>query len=418
MSSYLGPNIVNDGLILSLDVANIKSFRGIPTTNTMRQVNDASGDSYGPGGEYSASILSKIYNSNLKTPIGNGATLCTQQSISGYYHCLNWIYSNDESGKECLSAYIYPQNTGITNFYIGMVADPNNGVFFNLDTLAITYGGGISNRNAFITTVTDYPGWYRVGANIEGRPGGWVASIGIGQYEIYTPTTPFKSFYICGMQYEINQHYYCTPFVAGSRGTTFATGGGLIDLSGNENHGELVNGPIYDSDNMGSLIYDGVDDYVTVPALTPARNTPYYTIEMWIKSTIGDRSCVFFYSGYIYFYLYNLSSGDHNLYFVNRETDTYLWRSTQYTFTNHNTITQVVGVRNNDTLYLYENGIYKSEMTVTGMGVNNDACEIGGTSWTTNDFPGNISIVKIYNRALSGAEILQNYKAQKSRYGL
>ena len=33
MSSYLGPNTITDGLVLSLDAANTKSFRGEPTTN-------------------------------------------------------------------------------------------------------------------------------------------------------------------------------------------------------------------------------------------------------------------------------------------------------------------------------------------------------------------------------------------------
>jgi hypothetical protein len=33
-------------------------------------------------------------------------------------------------------------------------------------------------------------------------------------------------------------------------------------------------------------------------------------------------------------------------------------------------------------------------------------------------FPGNIANVAHYNRALSASEILQNYNAQKSRFGL
>jgi hypothetical protein len=36
------------------------------------------------------------------------------------------------------------------------------------------------------------------------------------------------------------------------------------DLSGNGNTGTLTNGPTYNSANGGSLVFDGVDDYVNV----------------------------------------------------------------------------------------------------------------------------------------------------------
>jgi hypothetical protein len=45
------------------------------------------------------------------------------------------------------------------------------------------------------------------------------------------------------------------------------------------------------------------------------------------------------------------------------------------------------------------------------------ALNTSGTS-TFHRFLGNISNVSIYNRALSAQEILQNYTATKSRYGL
>jgi len=46
MSAKGGPDIVTDGLVLALDAANIKSFRGEPTTNLLlytRNLNGARG---------------------------------------------------------------------------------------------------------------------------------------------------------------------------------------------------------------------------------------------------------------------------------------------------------------------------------------------------------------------------------------
>jgi hypothetical protein len=43
---------------------------------------------------------------------------------------------------------------------------------------------------------------------------------------------------------------------------------------------------------------------------------------------------------------------------------------------------------------------------------------IGAIQVNNNFFSGSIANVQVYNRALSAAEVLQNYNAQKSRYGL
>jgi len=43
---------------------------------------------------------------------------------------------------------------------------------------------------------------------------------------------------------------------------------------------------------------------------------------------------------------------------------------------------------------------------------------IGGSFDPNQAFGGNITIVKVYNRALTATEVLQNYNATKSRFGL
>ena len=201
MPTAVGPDTFGEeNLVFGYDLGDVvNSYKGEPTTNLVRHSNNVTGSNYGYLDEYDVCDLVKTYNPNLKTPIGTGATLLTQQAVTSFWHALNW-FDAEENGQKCLSAFIYPVTPGITNFFLGMIADGSNGVVFNLDTLEITYGNGISNRNAYIRAVPGYPGWYRVAANIEGRAGGWVASIGIGQYAEYTPSAPFKSFYLCGLQ--------------------------------------------------------------------------------------------------------------------------------------------------------------------------------------------------------------------------
>ncbi len=42
------------------------------------------------------------------------------------------------------------------------------------------------------------------------------------------------------------------------------TGTSWYDLSGNGNNGTLVNGIGYDSNNRGSMVFDGVDDFISI----------------------------------------------------------------------------------------------------------------------------------------------------------
>lgn len=75
-----------------------------------------------------------------------------------------------------------------------------------------------------------------------------------------------------------------------------------------------------------------------------------------------------------------------------------------------------------DNLYLYVNGVLAQTTTDLSTGVITNAQNvwIGRSAYLGGSYPflGNISIVMIYNKVLNAAEILQNFNAVKSRYGL
>jgi hypothetical protein len=73
----------------------------------------------------------------------------------------------------------------------------------------------------------------------------------------------------------------------------FDEGSGSIayDSSGNNNHGTLVNGPVWVSGRIGNALkFDGVDDYVNVPNSPLLNPTNEVTIAAWVKldSTVSD----------------------------------------------------------------------------------------------------------------------------------
>jgi hypothetical protein len=77
---------------------------------------------------------------------------------------------------------------------------------------------------------------------------------------------------------------------------------------------------------------------------------------------------------------------------------------------------QLVVVRNITNISWYKNGVSLGS-TTTSDGVN-IVSSIGSYIGGTYALDGNIASVQIYNKALSAQEVLQNYNAQKSRFGL
>ena len=59
-----------------------------------------------------------------------------------------------------------------------------------------------------------------------------------------------------------------------------------FDKSGFANNGTLVNGPTFNTGSGGSIVFDGVDDYVTTSGLSNTHSTSSLTLEAWI--TVGN----------------------------------------------------------------------------------------------------------------------------------
>jgi hypothetical protein len=66
----------------------------------------------------------------------------------------------------------------------------------------------------------------------------------------------------------------------------------------------------------------------------------------------------------------------------------------------------------------YLNGILQNTRTATHNSVGFSNLFIGSDAGNGRFFNGRISMLQLYNRALTAAEILQNYDATKGRYGL
>ena len=211
----------------------------------------------------------------------------------------------------------------------------------------------------------------------------------------------------------------------------------LTDLSGNGYDATLNNSPTY---STNSFTFDGTTEYIASPDMTSSFNSttaftaeiwysPNYTVQGaggtvlsengssvpnvgWFYSLIEHRKAPFGALAYDYAGIW-----DGTLVSVNpfATFNNLVWRLQTLTYD---------GVNGR----IYTNGTLSRTVALTRTVPWNNAANyhliIGAGSNTqqsgagANYFTGSVGIVRAYNRALDGAEVLSNYNNAKSIYGL
>lgn len=410
MALINSPNTIRDGLVLSLDAANVRSFRGEPTTNVFTHYGTPG---YGAAGN--VSVTFSIQGTGTFVRLGYGQTygnyLIEQRDVvyrydlgtSGcHYHGNTVSISSGQYATFTFDYYVSPETT-IESSFLANFENYGGGAF----------GGSVSANGLKgvwqTATFTSGPATSNGTLAMFLYPGGCSSSrFGNTGYILYkNPQVELRS--------------TSTPFVNGTRGTTNATGGGWVDLSSDSNHGELVNGPTYDSANGGSLVFDGSNDFVLSTQDATFGNET--TWEAWVYCTANVSTYNMFMGRYLpYFGFY---SGN-RLYFSNNiggsqrtiQTATNLSLNTWYhaTFT-----TSYDGT--NTTMKIYTNGVETATGTWAGVQGNysykfmiGDGNNSANNSWYP--FQGRIANVKVYSKKLTGNEILQNFEATRARFGV
>lgn len=203
-----------------------------------------------------------------------------------------------------------------------------------------------------------------------------------------------------------------------------------FDISGNGKNATLVNGTSYSTaGGAPSMIFDGINDYVTFGAGNVAQPSLPVTFNFWVK-TIGTAPNQP--NG-----MFDVAPGQANLFRqINRTAHgaaanpSVEWSNqnpvieiTQtagsYTATNWNQYTFVFNFSTNRIVKWYQNGVFIT--TATG----NTSTSL---SWTEvvlgainkNDYWLNayMNNAALYNIELTAGQILQNYNAYKGRFGL
>lgn len=202
------------------------------------------------------------------------------------------------------------------------------------------------------------------------------------------------------------------------------SGAAWTDLSGQRNDGTLTNGPAFDSANKGSIVFDGIDDYMEYPKQF-FSGTDNFTISVWIKSdgTQVTYSCPIS-QGHINYQGFTFQIGwptNSDLVFIIGTGSSWPTISFSYNPNADLTWNQLTVTKNGTTFTTYRNGINIASATHTiNYGTFNFS--IGRDTYNTDSshrvWKGKISQASLYNRALSAAEIQRNFNALRGRYGI
>ena len=198
------------------------------------------------------------------------------------------------------------------------------------------------------------------------------------------------------------------------------------DISGNSNTGTLTNGPTYSSDDGGSIVFYGTDDYITFPSSSSfGFGTGDFTVELFIRPDVVA-------SGYIGLcgslnvgtpvgFAFGTDNAGYITYSFNSSGATTFTANSTGVKWSANVWQQIVLRRESGSVIIFLNGsqIGTTKTDTANLGTSDDFV-IGRyyTNYNNYYFDGKISNFKIYSKALTASEIQQNYNALRSRFGI
>lgn len=195
--------------------------------------------------------------------------------------------------------------------------------------------------------------------------------------------------------------------------------------------GTLSGGAVYNSGDGGSILFDGVDDVVSVGSSTGLNFTNSTgTISIWMKTSVVSQSgylisktmdstggwgLAVHTDGTTYFETKNNASGGSAAYrFSNTVVNDNVWHNIVIVFT---TSTTVVA---NNTISLYIDGaLAQGTLTQSLVYGGNTTKNVElGRRYQGNYYSGYIANVQIWEKGLTGAQVFQNYNYLKTRFNV
>ena len=197
------------------------------------------------------------------------------------------------------------------------------------------------------------------------------------------------------------------PGLVAAYGFNAGTGTVTADASANANNGTISGATWNATGRFGkALSFNGASDWVTVADAAPLDLTTGMTLEAWVNPSVlsGWRSTMVKESpGGLSYGLYAHDNAPHPAVSVHTTVDQFAIGTSAIPL---NTWTHLAATYDGTTLRLFVNGVQVGSSPLTGSLLQSSGVlRIGGNSVWGEYFSGLIDEVRIYNRALSQAEI-------------
>jgi len=413
---YGTPTIVTNGLVLNLDAASPKAA---PTRNLFTYTTDLTNAAWtktrcsitasaiiAPDGTNTAFAFNMSTGSNnlkrLTAPTVTSAVSGGLYTFSLFVKQNNFSGSGNDSAGIQLGNYNSSQTAGV---------EPTFNALSNFQTTgSFVLGPASSGSNVDRGTIDVGNGWYRIYATCN-----WASSVAA-----FSTFIDIDNGILTGSQYEGTGIYAWGPqFEAGYlspyqpvTGTTkpWPSIGSTIT-------GSMVNNPTWISSNGGSVVFDGVNDYLDLGTNSSIQTPTVFSIGMWFNAedTISEQILWGNVSGVASGYAISLYNS--KLTFQGYVTNQIFGQGLAL---QNSTWYHMTFIYNNGAASFYLNGVlYASTPANTTFTTPTNPTQIGRPVGSTyGSFKGKIAQTQYYNRVLSQQEITQNYNALKSRYGL
>jgi hypothetical protein len=397
MALNQSPQIVTNGLAFYYDMGNPqKSWRGAPTTNyiTFPEASYNGSSFVNFGYNYANLGATYTYGAGVSNPVNAPGVLQYFTGTTGYK-----FFSIDSTSLPVTGTYTF-------SYYARLVGSGSN----NVGNGQLWRANGSDRGVTGDWNPTFTSEWRRYSTTGPAEAGTILQYFPIHSGSI----TGGYTIEYCGFQLEVGS--YATPFVIGSRSNTQA----VVDLTGNT----TITASSLTYNSNGTFSFNGSSNFISIANSSTIRPATELTIEYIIQGVTppswnpilgygnGD------YTNGNYLVWIEAGGGLHGLCRVNNTE----YRCTPAQNISNSILTHVIyTMKTGDAIRPYFNGV--ASVTTTSLPIGTFTYNATASSYQVSGsggswFNGSIPIVKFYNRALTAAEVQQNFNALKGRYGL
>jgi len=432
------PRVITDGLVLGLDAANTRSYVGSGTTWT-----DLIGSNNG------TLTNGPVFTQEPKLEPFGGAGAVEFDGTNDYLTVPASSDFNFGTGDLTIEAWIYWDGT----YSVGGRVIYATGGSGSLDQFGIFSGVGLYFGGVYNNVAANYPPintWShvattRIGTTIKiyvngvetasGTQASSIGNSGVTAYIGYRGADgnhPWKE-KISNLRIIKGRALYTSNFTPPRKKLEVTSDTilltcekGTIKDRSSSAHAITIAGDAKSISGASYFEFDGTNHYVSINQFD---HTATNTVEMWFKKTADVLYACPYAWGFLPSQRWQFASGDENMniYYHTNNGGTQVYEDSGINVTTLEGWVHIVVTAdyNNDEYKTYKNG----SLVQTGDLNNQDWSYVGSQSYNFIDIcrnvsnnngfmSGNVSVLRIYRKVLTAAEVEQNYNALRGRYGI